>query len=226
MVVERYHQMGVAKSRIRVLFEYGMAQAAKVGKENVFDFSIGNPSVPAPAAVADTVRELLEMDPIALHGYTPAGGCAEARESIAADLTKRTGTKIRPENIFFTCGAAPAMTSCMQALAVENAEFLLLAPYFSEYPAYAASTGAKCVVVPPDTEHFQVHVDEVVMTVSPSSTAFCRERTLTRAFFSACLAIPLAMRATPQHFSFSSSRTPTPRAFITFTRSLPSRGKL
>ena len=171
MVVERYHQMGVAKSRIRVLFEYGMAQAAKVGKENVFDFSIGNPSVPAPAAVADTVRELLEMDPIALHGYTPAGGCAEARESIAADLTKRTGTKIRPENIFFTCGAAPAMTSCMQALAVENAEFLLLAPYFSEYPAYAASTGAKCVVVPPDTEHFQVHVDEVEKRITRNTQA-------------------------------------------------------
>ena len=171
MVVERYHQTGVAKSRIRVLFEYGMAQAAKVGKENVFDFSIGNPSVPAPAAVADTVRELLEMDPIALHGYTPAGGCAEARESIAADLTKRTGTKIRPENIFFTCGAAPAMTSCMQALAVENAEFLLLAPYFSEYPAYAASTGAKCVVVPPDTEHFQVHVDEVEKRITKNTQA-------------------------------------------------------
>ena len=149
MVVEKYHQMGIAKSRIRVLFEYGMEQAAKVGKENVFDFSIGNPSVPAPEAVAETVRELLNTDPIALHGYTPAGGCAEARESIASDLCKRTGTTVRPDNIFFTCGAAPAMTACMHALAVENAEIILIAPYFSEYPAYAASTGLKCVVVPP-----------------------------------------------------------------------------
>ena len=171
MVVEKYHQMGIAKSRIRVLFEYGMAQAEKIGKENVFDFSIGNPSVPAPEAVADTVRELLQMDPIALHSYTPAGGCAEARESIAADLTRRTGTTIRPQNIFFTCGAAPAMTSCMQALAVENAEFMLLAPYFSEYPAYCASTGAKCVVVPPDTEHFQVHVDEVEKRITKNTQA-------------------------------------------------------
>jgi aspartate aminotransferase len=171
MVVEKFHQMGIAKSRIRVLFEYGMEQAAKVGKENVFDFSIGNPSVPAPEAVADTVRELLTMDPIALHGYTPAGGCAEAREAIAADLTKRTGTKIRPENIFFTCGAAPAMTSCMQALAVENAEFLLIAPYFSEYPAYCASTGAKCVVVPPDTEHFQIRFDELEKRISVNTQA-------------------------------------------------------
>lgn len=171
MFVEKFHQMGVAKSRIRVLFEYGMEQAAKVGKENVYDFSIGNPSVPAPKKVADTIRELLEMDPIALHGYTPAGGCAEARESIAADLCKRTGTKVRPENIFFTCGAAPAMTACMQALAVENAEFLLIAPYFSEYPAYCASTGAKCVVVPPDTEHFQIRFDELEKRINEHTQA-------------------------------------------------------
>ena len=171
MVVERFLKMGTARSRIREQFEYGMAQAAIVGKENVYDFSIGNPSVPTPAAVAETVKELLEMDPIALHGYTPAGGCAEARESIAADLTKRTGDHIRPENIFFTCGAAPAMTACMQALAVEDAEFMLLAPYFSEYPAYAASTGAKCVVVPADTEHFQIHVDEVEKRITRNTQA-------------------------------------------------------
>ncbi|MBR4194030.1 MAG: pyridoxal phosphate-dependent aminotransferase [Oscillospiraceae bacterium] len=171
MFVEKYHQMGTGKSRIRVLFEYGMAQAKIVGQENVFDFSIGNPSVPAPQAVADTVRELLEMDPIALHGYTPAGGCAEARESIAADLSRRSGDKIRPENIFFTCGAAPAMTSAMHALAVENAEFILIAPYFSEYPAYAASTGAKCVVVPPDTEHFQIRFDELEKRINRNTQA-------------------------------------------------------
>ena len=170
MVVEKFHQMGVAKSRIRVLFEYGMAQAKIVGKENVFDFSIGNPSVPAPAKVADTVRELLEtVDPITLHGYTPAGGCAEARESIAADLCKRTGTKIRPENIFFTCGAAPAMTAVMNALAVDGAEFVLLAPYFSEYPAYAKSTGATCVVVPPDTENFQIRFDELEKRITKNT---------------------------------------------------------
>ena len=171
MVVEKFYQMGVAKSRIRELFEYGMAQAKIVGKENVFDFSIGNPSVPAPEKVADTVRELLEMDPIALHGYTPAGGCAEAREAIAADLSRRAKDKIRPENIFFTCGAAPAMTACMHALAVENAEFLLIAPYFSEYPAYCASTRAKCIVVPPDTENFQIRFDELEKRITKNTQA-------------------------------------------------------
>ncbi len=171
MVVQKYLEMGKAKSRIRELFEYGMAQAAVVGKENVFDFSIGNPSVPSPQAVADTVRDLLEMDPIALHGYTPAGGCAEARASIAKDLCIRTGDKIRPENIFFTCGAAPAMTSCMHALAVEDAEIILLAPYFSEYPAYAKSTGLKCVVVPPDTEYFQIRFEELEKRITKNTQA-------------------------------------------------------
>ena len=171
MVVDRYYKMGAARSRIRELFEYGMAQAKIVGKENVFDFSIGNPSVPTPEKVNDTIRELLTMDPIALHGYTPAGGDAESRAAVAADLTRRAGMKIRPENIFFTCGAAPAMTACMHALAVENAEFLLIAPYFSEYPAYCASTGAKCVVVPPDTENFQIRFDELEKRINQNTQA-------------------------------------------------------
>ena len=172
MVVEIHRRMGNFKSRIRVLFEYGMAQAKIVGKENVYDFSIGNPSIPAPEAVADTVRELLkEMDPIALHGYTPAAGCYEARQAVAADLTRRARYSIRPENIFFTCGAAPAMTACMHALAVEGAEFMLLAPYFSEYPAYAASTRAKCVVVPPDTENFQIRLEEVEKRITAHTQA-------------------------------------------------------
>ena len=171
MVVQKYLSMGKAKSRIRDLFEYGMAQAAVVGKENVFDFSIGNPSVPSPQAVADTIRDLLEMDPIALHGYTPAGGCAEARESIAKDLCIRTGDNIRPENIFFTCGAAPAMTACLHALAVEDAEVILLAPSFSEYPAYAKSTGIKIVVVPPDTENFQIQFEELEKRITKNTQA-------------------------------------------------------
>lgn len=171
MFVEKYLKMGKAKSRIRVLFEYGMEQAKIVGKENVFDFSIGNPSVPAPKEVADTVRELLEMDPILLHGYTAAGGCPEAQQAIAADLTKRTGTLIRPQNIFFTCGAAPAMTSCMHALSLPGAEYILIAPYFSEYPAYCASTNAKCVVVPPDTKDFQIQFDELEKRINENTRA-------------------------------------------------------
>ena len=104
-------QHGKTKSRIRDLFEYGLRQAAIVGKENVFDYSLGNPSVPSPPEIADTIRDLMSMEPLALHGYTPASGAKEAKEAVAADLRRRTGDDIGPENIFFTCGAAPALIS-------------------------------------------------------------------------------------------------------------------
>ena len=103
--------MGEKKSGIRELFEYGLRQAAVVGKENVYDYSLGNPSVPAPEEVASIIRELLEGDSLALHGYTPAGGAKEAQQAVADDLTQRSGDTIRPENIFFTCGAAPALVA-------------------------------------------------------------------------------------------------------------------
>ena len=154
-------QHGKTKSRIRDLFEYGLRQAAIVGKENVFDYSLGNPSVPSPPEIADTIRDLMSMEPLALHGYTPASGAKEAKEAVAADLRRRTGDDIGPENIFFTCGAAPALISVMRALAVEDAEILLLAPYFSEYPVFAATNGMKPVVVPADTRDFQLHADQV-----------------------------------------------------------------
>ena len=154
-------QHGKTKSRIRDLFEYGLRQAAIVGKENVFDYSLGNPSVPSPPEIADTIRDLMSMEPLALHGYTPASGANEAREAVAADLRRRTGDDIGPDNIFFTCGAAPALISVMRALAVEDAEILLLAPYFSEYPVFASTNGMKPVVVPADTRDFQLHADQV-----------------------------------------------------------------
>ena len=154
-------QHGKTKSRIRDLFEYGLRQAAIVGKENVFDYSLGNPSVPSPPEIADTIRDLMSMEPLALHGYTPASGAKEPKEPVAADLRRRTGDDIGPENIFFTCGAAPALISVMRALAVEDAEILLLAPYFSEYPVFASTNGMKPVVVPADTRDFQLHADQV-----------------------------------------------------------------
>lgn len=171
MIVEKMKGLGTTRSRIRELFEYGLSQAAVVGKENVFDFSIGNPSIPAPDAVADAVRDLLRMDSLSLHGYTPAGGAPNVRRAIAEDLSARSGDAIRPENIFVTCGAAPGITAVMHALAVEDAEFMLLAPYFSEYPAYAALTGAKVVVVPADTKHFQIRIDEVEKRITPHTQA-------------------------------------------------------
>ena len=162
--------LGKKRSCIRELFEYGLRQAQVVGKENVYDYSLGNPSIPAPPEVNETfIRVIREMDSLAVHSYTPAPGAYDARKAVADELNERFGTAIRPENLFFTCGAAPAMTSVMNALAVDGAEFVLLAPYFSEYPAYAKSTGATCVVVPPDTENFQIRFDELEKRITKNT---------------------------------------------------------
>ena len=171
MISEKMKGFGTTRSCIRELFEYGLQQAAIVGKENVFDFSLGNPSVPAPEGVTEAIRDLLQMDSLSLHGYTPAAGAPNTRKAIADDLAQRSKDNIRPENIFVTCGAAPGITAAMNALAVEDAEIMLIAPYFPEYLAYVSLTGAKTVIVPADTEHFQLRIDEVEKRLTPHTQA-------------------------------------------------------
>ena len=122
MFSQSMYQLGAKRSCIRELFEYGLRQAKVVGPENVFDFSIGNPSIPSPPAVGEAFTSLLSQeDPLTLHGYTPASGCEEARQAVAEDLTCRSGMTIRPQNLYFTCGAAPALISVIRALGVEEA---------------------------------------------------------------------------------------------------------
>ena len=171
MIVEKMKGFGTTRSCIRELFEYGLKQAAIVGKENVFDFSLGNPSIPVPDEVAQTIEELLKMDSLTLHGYTPAAGAMITREAIAQDLKVRSGDTIHAENIFVTCGAAPGITAVLNALAVEDAEIMLIAPYFPEYPAYASLTGAKLVIVPADTENFEFKIEEVEKRITPHTQA-------------------------------------------------------
>ena len=169
--IEMY-KLGATRTGIRELFEYGIRQAAIVGKENVYDYSIGNPSVPAPEAVKEAVMELLEGDPVALHGYTPAAGDAWARNVIAEDLSKRFGDDIKGENVYFTCGAAPAVVGTIRALRKDaDTEILLLAPFFPEYTMYMQACDVKGVVVPPDTENFQVDLKAVEERISPNTQA-------------------------------------------------------
>ena len=171
MINERMYQLGSQPNMIRKLYAYGLDRKAEVGEENVFDYSLGNPSVPTPPEVAVTIRDLMSMDPLSLHGYTTANGDRAAREAVAADLRRRTNDDIQADNIFFTCGAAPALISVMRALAVENAEVLLLAPYFSEYPVFASTNGMKPVVVPADTSEFQLHADQVESYITAHTQA-------------------------------------------------------
>ena len=136
------------------------------------DFSIGNPSIPTPDAVTDAFDQLVQSeDTIAVHGYTPAAGDFDARKAVADNLTRRARAEIRPDNIYFTCGAAPALISTIRALAVEDAEIMVIAPYFPEYRPFIEMNGCKFVAVPPDTRAFQIRFDELEKRITPHTQA-------------------------------------------------------
>ena len=156
MLSQEAVRLGTNRSVIRELFEFGKIRAAEVGAENVFDFSIGNPSVPPPQCVADIGKELLEGDPMSLHGYTSAQGDATVRTVIANNLNKRYNTNYRPENLYMTVGAAAALCCCFHGLTCPGDEFICFAPYFPEYGVFVRGAGAKFVVIPAEIEAFQI----------------------------------------------------------------------
>ncbi len=159
MLSQEAVQLGTHRNAIRELFEFGKLRAAEVGAENVFDFSIGNPSVPPPPCVADTARELLEWDPMALHGYTSAQGDATVRTAIAENLSRRYHTACRAEDLYMTVGAAAALCCCFHGLTCPGDEFICFAPYFPEYGVFIRGAGAKQVIIPAETEAFQIDFD-------------------------------------------------------------------
>ena len=140
---------GISKSSIRELFAYGAKRKAEIGPDKVFDFSLGNPSVPAPPCVEEAIRELLALDSTSLHGYTPATGLPSLRRAIAADLQTRYGLPAREELIYVTCGAAAGLAICMHALLLPGEEVIAFAPFFPEYRMFTEGVGGKLVVVPP-----------------------------------------------------------------------------
>ena len=162
MYNETAYALGANRSCIRELFEYGRSRAAIVGAENVYDYSLGNPSIPAPAAVEETIRELLShTDSLQLHGYTSAVGDLETRQAIADDLNRRYAAGVTPQQLFIGCGAAPELVAVFRALAVPGAEILAIAPYFPEYKPFAESVGASFRVVAPDVPEFQIRLSAV-----------------------------------------------------------------
>ena len=172
MVSKEMLALGTARSCIRELFEYGLQQAEVVGKENVFDFSIGNPSIPSPPQVNEAILDIVKTEnSLDVHGYTPAPGYPGVRKAVADDLNERFHAGIRPENLFFTCGAAPALISVVRALAVPDAEIVGIAPFFAEYRPFIESNGAKFVVVPPDMEGFQIRFDELAARIGTHTQA-------------------------------------------------------
>ena len=172
MIDESLYQSGTKPSTIFQLFEYGLKQAAIVGRENVYDYSLGNPSVPAPGQVTDVFQQLLDQeDPIALHGYTPAAGALNVRQAIAEDLSARSGMTIRPQNLFLTCGAAPALLYVLRALAAEQAEVVAITPYFPEYRVYAEACGMRFVPTEADLDQFQINLASLESLITPHTQA-------------------------------------------------------
>lgn len=172
MLNEEALRLGTERSVIRELFEYGNMRAEQVGRENVFDYSLGNPSIPAPEEVNKTIVAVLqEMDSLAVHGYTSADGDLEIRKAIAQDLNHRFDANAKPEELFIGCGAAPELTAVLCALAVPGGEVLAIAPYFPEYKPFAEMAGLAFKVVPPDIPHFQILMDRLEQMLTPNTQA-------------------------------------------------------
>ena len=173
MVNQEFYHLGTAPSVIRQLFAYGLQQAAVVGPENVYDYSLGNPSIPAPAKVNQSIHEIVDtVDSIKLHGYSMAPGFEGCRNAVAADLSNRFGLDVKASELFFTCGAAPALISIIKAMIVgSDSEIMAIAPFFPEYRPFVTANGGKLVVVPADTKAFQIHLDAVEERITKNTQA-------------------------------------------------------
>ena len=172
MVNKTMYERGAESSKIREIFAYACERKAKIGPENVFDFSLGNPSVPAPASVRDSIeRSLAEADPAVLHGYTPAPGLPSARAAVAASLNRRFGTTYGAQDVFMTVGAAASVSCCLHALVAPGDEVIVVAPYFPEYAVWIENAGATCVEVLADQKTFQIDVDALRAAITERTAA-------------------------------------------------------
>ena len=172
MYNETAYALGANRSCIRDLFEYGRRRASLVGEENVYDYSLGNPSIPAPDGVNEAIRAILaDTDSLTVHGYTSAVGDLATRQIIADDLNSRYDAGVCADDLFITCGAAPALTTVFRALAVPEAEILAIAPYFPEYKPFVENAGVKLKVVPPDVPGFQIDLAKLEAMLTPNTAA-------------------------------------------------------
>ena len=151
MINEKMYALGSKRSSIREIFEYAKVRSAQIGADRVFDFSIGNPSVPAPEQVNQTIVRLVNETPsVALHGYTSAQGDKGVRDTIAKNYARRFAVPLTGDDLYMTCGAAASLTISLKALCCDGDEFIVFAPYFPEYRVFVENVGAKLVVLPSD----------------------------------------------------------------------------
>ena len=164
--------LGQAPSVIRETFEYGNARAKEIGRENVFDFSLGNPSVPAPDSVHTVMRDLMDnTNSVLLHGYTSAVGAEPTRKAIADDINRRFSAGVSASDIYMTCGAAASLTVTLHAILLPGDTCMTFAPFFPEYRVFVEAAGAKLNVVPADTDKFQMNLPEFEARITPETKA-------------------------------------------------------
>lgn len=172
MINETMYAYGAASSKIREIFAYGCERKAQIGPENVFDFSLGNPSIPAPDAVRASIeRSLAELSPEELHGYTPAPGLPEARSAVAASLNRRFGTAYEASDVFMTVGAAASISCTLRALTNPGDEVIVVSPYFPEYKVWIEACGCTCVEAPAKPYTFRLSVGGIIRAITPRTAA-------------------------------------------------------
>ncbi|MDN0055698.1 pyridoxal phosphate-dependent aminotransferase [Collinsella ihumii] len=171
MVNDTMFARGAESSVIREIFSYGLERKAQIGADKVFDYSLGNPSVPAPAAVRASIERSLQLPSDQLHGYTPAPGLPEVRTAVAESLNRRFGTSYGMGDVFMTVGAAASVSMTIHALTNPGEEVIVIAPYFPEYAVWIEKAGATCVEVLADQGTFQVDAQAVAEAITPRTAA-------------------------------------------------------
>ncbi|MBQ8371703.1 MAG: pyridoxal phosphate-dependent aminotransferase [Clostridia bacterium] len=172
MINEKMRGLGAKRSAIRDLFEYGLGRKAAIGEDNVFDFSLGNPSVPAPNKVSEELARLISTtDPIRLHGYTSAQGDASVRAAVAAYISRTHGIDCTADDLYMTVGAAAALTCSLSATVCPGEEVILLSPYFPEYKVFVEGCGGTVREVMCDPVTFQPDVDAIAAAISERTAA-------------------------------------------------------
>ena len=169
MINEAMYGLGSKSSVIRELFSYGLERKKVVGADKVYDFSLGNPSIPAPHQVKDAIAKLLEEPPEVLHGYSPASGDPGVKETLAQSVNRRFGTHFTGANFYMTVGAAASLSICINAVTNPGDEFITFAPFFPEYTVWVENAKAKLLINPADTESFQIDFDAFEELLSPKT---------------------------------------------------------
>lgn len=167
MLNEQMYEYGSKSSVIRELFSYGLERKKIVGEDKVYDFSIGNPSIPAPAEVKQAILELLEEPAEVLHGYSPAAGDPKVRKTLADSVNRKFGTHYTADNFYMTVGAAASLSISIRALTNPGDEFITFAPFFPEYEVWVTAAGARLLVTSADTESFQIDFHALEGLIGP-----------------------------------------------------------